>query len=238
VGGAVKINLLIQRRRGLLPYSFDHPELERILGHTYGIVVFQEQIDELLQTFCRYTSGEAEDIRDAIHKRRREDYGTQIRDEILARILANGFSEAVAEQVFTYVAEFKGYGFAQGHALAFAEVSVRSIWCQQNHPSEYFASLLDAQPAGYYGPCTLVNEARSRGVDILPPDVCRSRDEFTVEPAVRDGLVVPQAAIRISLSQIAGLSAATRQRILDCQARAIAQAAAPGPTALSGTGVP
>ncbi len=216
VGGAVKINELIARRRGK-PYTFLDPKFEEILGHTYGIIVFQEQVDQLLQTFCGYTGGEAEDIRDAIHKRRREDFGQTIRDELLRRVTENGFSPAVAEQVFEYVAGFKGYGFAQGHALAFAEVSIRSVYCQQNFPAEYFASLLSAQPAGYYGPCTIVNEARARGVPILHPDVNRSGAEFTVEDAksaMDPKVVVPNGAIRVGLAQIAGLSEATRDRII------------------------
>lgn len=216
VGGAVKMNLLIARRRGLADYAFEHPDLEKVLGHTYGIIVFQEQVDQLLQTFCRFSSGEAEEIRDAIHKRRREDYGAQLREELLRRIRDNGYSATVADHVVELVAGFKGYGFAQGHALAFAEISVRSIFCQQNFPAEYFAALLSAQPAGYYGPCTLANEARSRGVAMLPPDVLRSQEEFTVEDVVSPmdpKIALPNAGIRVGLMQIHGLSKETRTRI-------------------------
>jgi error-prone DNA polymerase len=216
VGGAVKINELIARRRGK-PYTFDHPELEHILGLTYGIIVFQEQVDQLLQTFAGCSSGEAEDLREAIHKRRREDYGRMMRDQILARIVANGYSPAIAEQVYEYVSGFKGYGFAQGHALAFAEISIRSIHCQQNYPSEYFAAMLSAQPAGYYGPCTLANEARVRGVALLHPDVNRSQDEFTAEDVLSPmdpKIVLPNGGIRIGLMQVMGLSEETKRRII------------------------
>ncbi|MCB8932116.1 MAG: DNA polymerase III subunit alpha [Fimbriimonadaceae bacterium] len=220
VGGAVKINELIMRRRGLQAYSFAHPELERIMGLTYGIVVFQEQVDQLLQTFCGYTSGEAEDIRDGIHKRRREAYAKAKRDEIVARIMDQGHGMQLASEVYDLIAGFEGYGFAQGHALAFAEISIRSIHCQQNFPAEYFASILSAQPAGYYGPCTLANEARCRGVAVLLPDVNRSKVEFTVE-AVRSAMdpqiVLPSGGVRTGLMQVMGLSKETRARILDAR---------------------
>lgn len=209
VGGAVKINELIARRRGLKPYTFDHPELENILGHTYGIIVFQEQVDQLLQVFAGYGSGEAEDIRDEIHKRRKEDYGQVIKDEVINRVVSKGFTREIADQVFEYISGFKGYGFAQGHALAFAEVSLRSIHCLQNFPAEYFAALLDAQPAGYYGPCTIANEARSRGVAILPVDVNKSTDNHLVESMTINGLTVPNAAIRLPLNAVSGLSKKT-----------------------------
>jgi len=214
VGGAVKMNELIARRRGTKPYLFEHPHLEEILGHTYGIVVFQEQIDQLLQVFAGYGSGEAEDIRDEIHKRRREDYGQVIKSEVVARILERGYSSEIADHVFQLVAGFKGYGFAQGHALAFAEISVRSIYCQQHFPAEYFASLLDAQPAGYYGPCTLVNEARARGVTILPVDINRSELRFTVEDVKAEDdpqIIVPFSGIRVGFNQISGLNRSVRE---------------------------
>ncbi|HTQ10830.1 MAG TPA: PHP domain-containing protein, partial [Fimbriimonadaceae bacterium] len=213
VGGAVKLNQLIARRLGKEKYSFEHPELEKILGHTYGIIVFQEQVDQLLQTFCGFSSGQAEDLRDSIYKKRREDFTKEITDELLKKVIERGFSRPIAEKVVDYVVGFKGYGFAEGHALAFAEISIRSIYCQQNFPSEYFAALLSAQPAGYYGPCTIVNEARGRGVIILPPDLNRSEEEFTVEDVLDHGLVIPGGGIRIALSQIANLSKLTRERI-------------------------
>lgn len=225
VGGAVKMNELIARRRGKA-YSFEHPDLEKILGITYGIIVFQEQVDQLLQTFCGFTSGEAEDTREAVHKRRKEEYGQEIKALIIGRVMQRGYSRLVAEQVFDYVSGFKGYGFAQGHALAFAEVSLRSVWMTQHFPSEYFASLLSAQPAGYYGPTTIANEARIRGVRMLSIDVCRSREKFEVESCADSvtGLVVPNAAIRVGLMQLAGLSSRTRDRILECQSIATEQA--------------
>lgn len=208
VGGAVKLNEMIARRHGK-PFTFSHPDLEDILGITYGIIVFQEQVDLLLQKFAGYSGGEAEDTREQIHKRRREDFGREIRERVIQRIQANGYGHQIAEEVFELIAGFKGYGFAQGHALAFAEISVRSIYCQQNYPAEYFAALLDAQPAGYYGPCTLVNEARNRGVAILPVDINLSEVGFAVEnvKSVMDPkIVVPNGGIRLALSQINGLN--------------------------------
>ena len=101
--------------------------------------------------------------------------------------------------------------------MAFAEISIRSVWCQQNYPSEYFAALLDAQPAGYYGPCTLVNEARTRGVKILPPCINESHLSFRVENVESNQdprLIVPNGGIRVSLNQISGISKETKARTM------------------------
>lgn len=219
VGGAVKMNELIARRRGK-PYSFNHPQLAKILEATYGIIVFQEQVDQLLQTFGGYTSGEAETIREGIHKKRRENYVRSIQDDVIERIMGNGYTQQIAQEVYDLVAVFQGYGFAEGHALAFAEVSIRSVWCQQNFPAPYFASLLDAQPAGYYGPCTIANEARVRGVQILGPDVNRSTLQFKTESVLAHqdpDLHVPDGGIRVSLKQISGISDQMRERMMEAR---------------------
>ena len=217
VGGAVKINELIARRRGK-PYYFDHLDFEKILGHTYGIVIFQEQVDQLLSTFCGYPSGVAEDIREKINESKHIDYGEVMKDELIGRMLDRGYSPEVAQHAFELIAAFRGYGFAQGHALAFAEISIRSIWCQQNFPSQYFAALLDAQPAGYYGPSTIVNEARYRGVKILPVDVNASKERNEPEDVKSEHepeLVVPDGGLRLSFKTVHQLSNQTREAILD-----------------------
>ena len=216
VGGAVKLNEYVARRQGR-PYELIHPDLKQILGPTLGIVVFQEQIDLLLETFGGYTGDEAEEIREAVQKHHDHDREGQVCQEIIGRIVGQGYAPHVAQEVYTLVSGFKGYGFAEGHALSFAEVSIRSIFCQQNYPAPYFAALLDAQPAGYYGPATIANEARSRGIKVLPPDVNLSEDRFSVEdikaPEDRK-LVIPDAGFRIPLKQISGISAQTLQAAL------------------------
>lgn len=217
VGGAVKLNEYIARRQGR-PFTFIHPDMEEILGPTLGIVVFQEQIDQLLETFGGYTGDESEEIREAIQRHQDRDRGGPACEEVRTRIIDHGYAPKVADEVYALVSGFKGYGFAEGHALSFAEISIRSIYCQLNYPAPYFAALLDAQPAGYYGPATLANEARSRGIRILRPDVNSSEVGFSVEDvmATEDPkLVIPSGGIRVPLKQISGISSATLRKALD-----------------------
>ncbi|ARU42082.1 hypothetical protein CCB80_13400 [Armatimonadetes bacterium Uphvl-Ar1] len=216
VGGAVKLNTLIARRNGE-KYSLSDPGLERIVGDTYGIVVFQEQIDQLLEHFVGYSGGEAEETREKIHEKRHHNYGETIADSLRRRIIERGHTPEIAEEVLQLIIGFKGYGFAQGHALAFAEISARSVYCQQNFPAEYFAALLDAQPAGYYGPATLVNEARIRGLQVLPVDVNLSHDHVLVEDIRADDptLIIPRGGIRLDLGLVHGLSRQTLHRIIE-----------------------
>lgn len=215
VGGAVKLNTLIARRHGE-PYSFSHPDLEEILGHTHGIVVFQEQVDQLLERFCGLSGGEAEEIREGIHEKRHHDFGIKIRQGLIESTVARGYPAQVAQEVIDLIVSFKGYGFAQGHALAFAEISARSVYCQQNFPADYFAALLDAQPAGYYGPSTLVNEARIRGLAVLPVDVNISGHKVQVEDVQSEdpSMRIPKGGIRLDLGLVHGLSRTVRERIV------------------------
>lgn len=215
VGGAVKLNELIERRLGK-PYSFTHPDVEGILGHTYGIIVFQEQVDQLLQTFCGLSGGEAEEMREKIHDERHNDFGESNRDQLIRRAMERGYPRHVAEEMVQHIVGFKGYGFAQGHALAFAEISARSVYCQQNFPAEYFAALLDAQPAGYYGPATLVNEARIRGLKVIGPDVNLSTDRVQVQDVqtANPAIKIPRGGILLDLGQVHGLSKSTLVRTL------------------------
>lgn len=216
VGGAVKLNEFV-RRRSAPHYHIVHADIHEILKETLGLVVFQEQIDQLLQKFGGYTSDQAEIIREGIYKMRREEYAAKIREDLLERIHKRGYNSLVANEVYNLVAQFQGYGFAQGHALAFAEISVRSIYCQQNYPAEYFAAILNAQPAGYYGPATLANEARGRMVQILPPHLNRSQLDYAVEDVLaRDDprMKIQNGGIRVSLRQIGGIAEKTREAIV------------------------
>jgi error-prone DNA polymerase len=214
VGGAVKINEFIARKHGLKPVPSIHPDMDAILKATYGIIVFQEQVDKLLTVFAGYSHGEAEEKREAIYKKRKEAYVITIRNEIIGRILERKYDLKTAEYVYDLVSQFQGYGFAEGHALAFADISIRSIHCQQNYPVPYFSALLDAQPAGYYPACTIVNEARSRGVKVLGPCINHSGLKYAVEDCKSEGMTVPGGALRVALPEIKNVSKGTREKIV------------------------
>lgn len=216
VGGAIKNDLLVARKHGEA-WTVEHPLMRRVLGKTYGVVVFQEQVDQLLVEFAGYTTGEAEEIREGMYKRRRENYIQSVEEEIKTRIVDNGFGVHMAQSIYDMVSPYTGYGFAEGHALAFAETTIRSLWCKINHPAEFFAAALEAQPAGYYPSHTLANEARNKGVLMLPPSINRSGLSYTVEDvqALDDPkLVVPNGGVRVPLTRIMGVSANLCERTM------------------------
>ena len=102
---------------------------------------------------------------------------------------------------------FAAYGFCKAHAAAYANVAYQTLWLKRHFPAEFFAAVLSNQPMGYYPPRVLVAEARRSGVEILPPDINRSYDFFSVE----------NGAIRISLAQIKGMSEVALKSILSAR---------------------
>jgi error-prone DNA polymerase len=165
----------IRRRLGLEPVTYIHPCLEEPLRHTYGIIIFQEQVIEVACAAAKFTPGEADILRKMITHARSRQAMERLRAGFMEKARANGLSEEQAEQVFRCIAGFAGYGFAEGHARAFGEIAYRSSYLLTHHPAHYFAGLLNNQPMGFYPPNTLAAQARIRGVRILPVDINRSQ---------------------------------------------------------------
>jgi len=161
----------IRRRLGLEPVSYIHPSLEEPLRHTYGIIIFQEQVIEVACAAAKFTPGEADILRKMITHARSRESMEKLRAGFMEKALANGLSADQAEKVFRCIAGFAGYGFAEGHARAFGEIAYRSSYLLRHHPAHYFAGLLNNQPMGFYPPNTLATQARTRGVRILPVDI-------------------------------------------------------------------
>lgn len=179
----------IRRRQGREPVTYLHPKLRPILAKTYGVVLFQEQVIEIATALAGFTPGESDRLRKVMtHARSREDMKA-IGQEFVTKATANGVALEVAQEVFTYLAGYAGYGFCEAHAAAFGTTAYKTAYLSRHYPAEFFAALLNNQPMGFYPPNTLCVEARRRGVKILGPDVNRSATGFTVEEeAIRTGL--------------------------------------------------
>lgn len=193
----------IRRRLGLEPVTYLHPSLEEPLKHTYGIIIFQEQVIEAACAAAKFTPGEADILRKGITHARSRKNMEKLKCGFMEKALANGLSRDAAEKVFKCIAGFAGYGFAEGHARAFGEIAYRSSYLLQHHPAHYFAGLLNNQPMGFYPPNTLIAQARARGVMILPLDINES-DYFAAST---------DDTIRIGFRQVRGMPEELGRRI-------------------------
>lgn len=183
------ITPFLARRRGLEPVEFSYPELRRILGSTYGVIIYQEQVMRVASALGGFSLGEADRLRKAMNFDAAPEEIDRLRGRFLEGARERGLEPAAAEEVFAQLAAFAAFGFNKAHAASFARISYETAYLKVHHPAEYFAGLLSAQPMGFYPARTLAEEAKRLGIAILPPDVNRSEADYTVEAgAIRCGL--------------------------------------------------
>jgi len=174
VGGAV--NPYVRRRERLredpeyvVPY--DHPLLEETLGETLGVIIFQDQVLQVCKALAGFTDGQAEGLRRAMsRKRSREailEYGEAFRRGAAER----GVDDATAHKVFEQVVAFSEFGFPKSHAAAFGLLAYQSAWLRDRYPTEYYVSLFNNQPMGFYSLDAIGRDARRHGIGVRLPDL-------------------------------------------------------------------
>ncbi len=206
VGGAV--NPYIERRQRLredpsfeVPYL--HPSLEQPLRDTLGTIIFQDQVLEVAQAFAGFSVGEAEGLRRAMSRKRSAEAIEAHHRRFVEGAMARhpDVTQERAEQVFTMVSGFSGFGFPKAHGAAFGLLAYQSTWLRVHYGPEFLCALLDEQPMGFYPPDALVHEAQRRGIDVLPPEVNASDVGCTVTGG-RD-----RASVQVGLGYILGVRA-------------------------------
>ncbi|MDR3968717.1 MAG: DNA polymerase III subunit alpha [Dysosmobacter sp.] len=174
-----------------------HPSLEPILSVTYGCIVYQEQVIQIFQQLAGYSLGQADMVRRAISKKKaaqiekeREAFLHGDPERNIAGCVANGIPEETAQAIYQDIYDFANYAFNKAHAVSYAVVAYQTAWFKCHYTREYMAALLTSvldnsdKVAGY------ISECRDCGIALLPPDINRSADRFTVEEGgIRFGLV-------------------------------------------------
>jgi len=189
---------------------YDHPLLEDPLRETLGVVVFQDQVLEVAMALAGFSVGEAEGLRRAMSRKRSAEALEAYRERFTAGSAAKGVSPETANRVYDKLSSFSGFGFPKSHAAAFALLGYQSAWLRHYYPAEYLASLLNAQPMGFYPPAALVRDAQRRGLTVLPVDVNASAANSRVEAlsGVEASSGVEDGAVRIGLLLVRALGKA------------------------------
>ncbi len=171
----------LRRRNGEEEVTYPHPSLEPILKRTLGVPLFQEQGMRVAITAAGFTPSQADELRRSMgHKRSREKIDA-LSMALIDGMLKNGYSKEAAEKIFLQLASFADFGFAESHAASFALLVYVSAYLKLYYPLEFYCSLLNAQPMGFYTPSTIIYEAQRKGVKILPVNVLRSVWDCTTE---------------------------------------------------------
>jgi error-prone DNA polymerase len=189
-----------------------HPILGPILAGSEGILLFQEQILEIAHQFAGLSYAEADGFRRAMSHAREVEEMEAMRARFMAGALARGERAEDATRVFEAVAHFVGYGFCKSHAAEFARVIYQTAWLKAHYPAHYLAAFLSVQPAGFFPPHVVLEEAKHLGVPVLGVDLNRSEQRFSVERVGTAGHA--RWAIRIGLAQVASVGDELARAIL------------------------
>ncbi|MCX5364778.1 DNA polymerase III subunit alpha [Streptomyces sp. NBC_00124] len=200
----------IEARHGRAPIRYPHPDLEEPLKGTYGVVVFHEQIIDIVDIMTGCGRGEADRVRRGLSDP--ESQG-RIRFWFAQHAAVNGYDAETIQRTWEIIEAFGSYGFCKAHAVAFAVPTYQSAWLKAHHPAAFYAGLLTHDP-GMYPKRLLLADARRRGVPILPLDVNRSAVAHGIELVSESPAVW---GLRLALSDVYGISEAEAARIADGQ---------------------
>ncbi|MFP3014336.1 MAG: DNA polymerase III subunit alpha [Arsenophonus sp.] len=169
------VDNFINRKHGREVISYPdiewhHESLQPILEHTYGIVLYQEQVMQIAQVLAGYTLGGADMLRRAMCKKMPEEMAEQ-RSIFKAGAIKNGIDAELSMKIFDMVEKFAGYGFNKSHSAAYALVSYQTLWLKTHYPAEFMAATMTADMDNTEKIVALVDECLHMGLRVLPPDI-------------------------------------------------------------------
>jgi DNA polymerase-3 subunit alpha len=196
----------IERRHGRRKVQYIIPQMKENLENTYGILVYQEQIMQLAQNLAGYSLGEADLMRRAMGKKKKEEMAKH-EEKFISGAVARGIQEEKARRVFTLMAQFADYGFNRSHSFAYAYLAYQTAYLKAHYPTHFFAAVLSNEIANTAKLSRYISEMKVFEIEILPPDVNSSHEGFT--PVGN--------AIRFGLAAIKGLGSSAVQMIISAR---------------------
>src|SRR5690606_28680799 len=169
----------IARKHGKKQIEYIHPKLEPILKDTYGIAVFQEQVLQIARDMCGFTLGEADVLRKAIGKKIPELLAEQ-KEKFVKGALAQGISQEVADQLFSFVEPFALYGFNRAHSTSYGVISYWTAYLKAHYRSEFMAAVMTSGQSDLDSIAKFIAECEHAGIKVLPPSVNKSFTDFAV----------------------------------------------------------
>ncbi len=199
----------LRRRSGEEAVEYPSEEVREVLQRTLGVPIFQEQVMQLAVVAAGFTPGEADRLRRAMAAWKRRGGLGPFEEKLIRGMKARGYTEEFANQIFRQILGFGEYGFPESHSASFALLVYVSCWLKCHTPAAFTCALLNSQPMGFYSASQLTQDARRHGVEIRPVDVNESDRDSSLERAENG-----EAALRLGLRQVKGLSAAAGETIV------------------------
>ncbi len=187
----------LARRSKRKAVIYDHPLEKRALERTLGVVLFQDQVNQLAIDVAGFAPSEADRLRRSFGRRHNEAIIEQYRQQFITRARLRCVSKDVAEKIFN---KFNGlYMFPESHAFAFGVTAYQAAWLKYYYPLQFFTAIFNQQPMGFYNLETLKEDAKRHGIRVLNPDINKSRSKCKIE----DG------SLRLGFLQVLGLGSAS-----------------------------
>src|SRR5580765_7029979 len=200
------VDEFILRHHGKKSVRYITPEMKEILNNTYGIIVYQEQIMQLAQKLAGYTLSEADLMRRAMGKKKREEMAVH-EEKFINGAVERGIKREKAEKIFSLMAQFSDYGFNRSHSVAYAYLAFQTAYLKAHFPEHFYAAVLSSEAQDAAKVFKYSKELRAQGIKLLPPDVNESFSGFT--PLT--------GAIRYGLTAIKGLGQAIVNSIIEAR---------------------
>ena len=197
----------IERKHGRQKVRYPHPKLAEVLGDSYGLPIYQDQLLQMARVMAGFTLAEADTLRRAIGKKNKQ-LMAQMKERFIAGCLAHGLAGQPPEQaakLFADIEKFARYGFVKAHSTAYALISYWTAYLKANYPNHYLAALLTSVAVNGDKVAEYVKESRELGLQVLPPDVNESEVQFAP---------LPQGRIRFGLGAIKHVGLGAAQAIL------------------------
>jgi len=211
-------DVFIERKVGRQAVTYPHPDLERILEPTYGVIVYQEQVMRIASELAGFTLGEADVLRKAVGKKIAKLIKAEL-GKFVERAVERGVERRIAEELADQILTFGRYGFNRSHSAAYSLVSYQTAWLKVHYPAEFMAALLSSVLDNTDSVVKYISACRDlprhvpkleHPVEVLPPDVNESGWKFTV---------TPKGKIRFGLGAVKGVGHGAVQSILSARAK-------------------
>ncbi len=198
----------IERKHGRQEITYVFEALEEILKPTYGVIVYQEQVMQIVQTIGGFSLGGADIVRRAMGKKKVEEM-IKYNKEFSEGAAKQGLDYKTASELFDLIEKFAGYGFNKSHSAAYAMVTFQTAWLKTYYPNEFMAALLTSDKDNTEKVVRYIDEVKRMGIELSPPDICDSQLEFSAID--KDG----QEVILFGLGAIKGVGEAAVEAMLE-----------------------
>src|SRR5713226_1703719 len=178
-GPMVNIPAFIARKQGREPIEYMHERLEPILRETYGVMIYQEQVMMAARELAGFTMSEADILRAAMGKKDKPKMA-KLRTKFVTGAVERGISSSTSEALFDGIAKFAEYGFNRAHSAAYGVIAYQTAYLKANYPLEYMTGLLIHMEGSADRVATAIVDCRLRGIEVLAPDINRSRADFSM----------------------------------------------------------